>query len=259
MRTPNFFIIGAQKSGTTYLAKVLAAQDRVFMCDPKEPLFFSRPDIDRAQFDEYLAANFVEADDEIWVGEGSTTYLQWPHALENLRAFIPGTPKFIVCLRQPTEKAISFYIHNWRRGRYAPGTRIADTFRLPIGLSPMKTSLYAPSLAIWLAAYPREAFCFLKFDELKEDPAAFVRTASEFLGIPEPETVLRKMVNAGFGLSWKGDVLVIDDPDAPTENRPEFTRAELEDMHALMQDDIARTEELTGLDLQNWRSFPSFI
>lgn len=258
MREPNFFIIGAQKSGTTYLAKCLADHPDVFFSNPKEPLFFSRPGIDGAKYEDYLRTYFSDTGDQSWIGEGSTTYLQWPHALENIKAYVSGIPKIIVCMRQPTEKAVSFYIHNWRRGRYAPGTRISDALDLEIALSPVKTSLYAPGLRKWLDAYPREAFCFLKFDQLREDPRGFVCAASDFLGIPEPEAVIRKQVNAGFGLVWKDDVLVIDDPNAPIEYRPEFTRSELERLHALLLDDIEQTEQLTGLDLGNWRSFPSF-
>lgn len=258
MRTPNLFIIGAQKSGTTYLANVLARHPDVFFCSPKEPLFFSKPEIDQSRYERYLETNFADAREEKWVGEGSTTYLQWPRALKNLKSFIPGTPKIIVCMRQPTEKAVSFYIHNWRRGRYARDIRIGDTAAMPVSLSSTKTSCYASSLTRWLDAYPREAFCFLKFDQLRDDPAGFVRKATAFLEIPERETVLRKTVNAGFSLTWRGDSLVIDDPDAPPEGRPEFTRTELEDIHALMQEDIAETERLTGLDLDEWRKFPAF-
>lgn len=259
MRAPNFFIIGAQKSGTTYLAKVLADHPDVFFCDPKEPLFFSKPGVTEDSYRDYLDTHFGAAGDQKWVGEGSTTYLQWPNALTALKAHVPGTPKFIVCLRHPLDKAISFFIHNWRRDRYPTGARIGETLSLPLALSPRLTSTYGDSLARWLDAYPREAFCFLKFDQLQEDPAAFARGATDFLEIPAPKTVLRKQVNAGFKLTWQGDTLVIDDPNAPQDNRPEFTRAELQDVHALMMDDIAQTERLTGLDLTGWRAFPEFV
>jgi hypothetical protein len=175
-----------------------------------------------------------------------------------MKAFIQGDPRFIVCLRNPTEKAVSFFIHNWRRGRYREGVRIGDTLSLPLTLSPLATSFYGGSIARWLGAYPRESFCFMKFDLLQQDPAAFVGTAAGFLGIAPPQTVERGQVNAGFRLAWKGDTLVIDDPGAPAENRPEFSRQELMDLHARMQADIDQTERLTGLDLSAWRAFPSF-
>jgi hypothetical protein len=52
MRAPNFFILGAQKSGTTYLAKVLAEHPDVFFSDPKEPMLFSRSQVDRTHFED---------------------------------------------------------------------------------------------------------------------------------------------------------------------------------------------------------------
>ena len=40
---PNLFIIGAMKSGTTYLRKLLAAHPAIFMCEPDEPSYFVEP------------------------------------------------------------------------------------------------------------------------------------------------------------------------------------------------------------------------
>src|SRR5690606_7778793 len=45
MTLPNFVVIGAMKSATTTLAMQLAAQEGVFVSDPKEPNFFSNDEI----------------------------------------------------------------------------------------------------------------------------------------------------------------------------------------------------------------------
>ena len=41
---PNFFIIGAMKSGTSSLHSYLETHPSVFMCHPKEPCYFVDPD-----------------------------------------------------------------------------------------------------------------------------------------------------------------------------------------------------------------------
>ena len=39
-RKPDFFIVGAAKSGTTSLYAYLQEHPEVYMCEPKEPWFF---------------------------------------------------------------------------------------------------------------------------------------------------------------------------------------------------------------------------
>ena len=39
-RKPNLFVIGAMKSGSTYLNKLLGAHPAIFMCSPEEPSYF---------------------------------------------------------------------------------------------------------------------------------------------------------------------------------------------------------------------------
>jgi hypothetical protein len=40
VKRPDFFIVGAIKSGTTALYEDLRAHPQVFMCVPKEPMYF---------------------------------------------------------------------------------------------------------------------------------------------------------------------------------------------------------------------------
>jgi sulfotransferase family protein len=42
-RKPNLFVIGAMKSGTNYLRKLLNAHPAIFMCEPGEPNHFVEP------------------------------------------------------------------------------------------------------------------------------------------------------------------------------------------------------------------------
>ncbi len=52
---PNFFVIGAAKAGTTSLCELLGAHPDVFMCDPKEPGFFSLPTKYKLGYDWYAS------------------------------------------------------------------------------------------------------------------------------------------------------------------------------------------------------------
>ncbi len=259
MRDPNLFILGAQKAGTTYLAQALAGHRDVFFTDPKEPMFFSRRGTRTpADYEDYLERHFAGSEGTRWRAEGSTTYLQWIEARDRLRALVPGHPRFIVCLRQPTAKAISFFVHNWRRDRYAAGTRLSDTLDADVTLSPLRTSLYAEAIARWQDAYPRDDFLYLRFDDLAADPASFVRKATDFLGISPCGTVPTEQVNVGLPLVWEGGSLTVRALRGEDRTRPRFDPDEIGALQRRFVPDIRRTEALTGLDLSDWYATPDF-
>lgn len=100
---PNFFIVGAPKSGTSALFKHLGRHPQVFAPRLKEPMFFGS-DLEflncrRPTLDEYLA-HFADARDVERVGEASTTYLYSRLAPTEIREFNPDA-RIIVMLRDP--------------------------------------------------------------------------------------------------------------------------------------------------------------
>ena len=130
---PNFFVIGAPRSGTTSVYEYLHAHPDVFMSTTKEPDFFAHPALDEvhpvsgastsgslrddAQASEQLAAElpiyeglFSGASDESRVGEASAVYLGHPTAAWHLREYVPDA-KLIVILRDPAERAHSHVVH----------------------------------------------------------------------------------------------------------------------------------------------------
>jgi hypothetical protein len=132
---PNFFVIGAPRSGTTSLYEYLAAHPDVFMSTVKEPDFFIRPSLTlvhplggsaRADLDEDAARSeelakelqeyrslFAGAKGQARLGEASAIYLGNPVAPWHLRAYVPDA-KLIAVLRNPTERAFSHLVHGKR-------------------------------------------------------------------------------------------------------------------------------------------------
>lgn len=258
MKTPNFFILGAQKAGTTYLAQVLADHPDIFFTIPKETMFFSRKrERSESDYEAYCEEFFGDASDHLWRGEGSTTYLQWPGALERIRRFVRGRPRFIVSLRHPTAKAISFYIHNWRRDRYPPDWSLAQILDQGVELSPRETSFYGDAIARWLNAFPREDFLFLKFDDLTRSPRDFVRQATDHLGLDPAAEVPDTAMNVGLPLVWDADALTVAQEAPGGRAAPRLALADLEAMHQQFLPDLKRTEALTGLDLSDWYAMPN--
>ena len=113
MSTPNFFIIGAPKSGTTALAHYLSEHPQVFFAKPKE-LFYWSSDHPKAKerhnvfsIEDYLQY-FRNSDGHVAIGEGSTNYLQSHTAIKNILEFNPKS-KFIVLLRDPVDVAYGMH------------------------------------------------------------------------------------------------------------------------------------------------------
>lgn len=117
MNKPNFFIVGAPKCGTTSLAAWLGEHPEVFMCDPKEPHYFSmdrpdRPPCSAAQYQRF----FEGAEESIpVVAEASTSYISSKVAIRKILTYNPDA-RFAVCLREPAKMAISMHNQRLRTG-----------------------------------------------------------------------------------------------------------------------------------------------
>lgn len=119
---PTFLVIGAEKSGTTWLFDVLARHPDIYLPDTKELSFFNHHETNLKTSDyfanlglpwyEAFYANFRE---EIAAGDVSPMYLCDDMAPERIAATIPSA-RLIVILRDPVERAISHYwmAHNKR-------------------------------------------------------------------------------------------------------------------------------------------------
>lgn len=116
MRKPNFFIIGAPKCGTTSLAFWLSQHPNIFITNPKEPRYFS-PDIVPVQLTERSYLNLFNnaSYEHKAVGEASVTYFRSKLAISSILQKFPDS-KFIVCIRNPIEMAISLHSQRYYAG-----------------------------------------------------------------------------------------------------------------------------------------------
>jgi hypothetical protein len=132
---PNFFVIGAPRSGTTSTYEYLNAHPDVFMSPVKEPDFFSRASLDVAHSPGGTLAASLEVDAQAHAalkedlagyldlfggaqgekrrGEASAVYLGHPTAAWHIRGYVPDA-KLIAILRDPAERAHSHYVHGKR-------------------------------------------------------------------------------------------------------------------------------------------------
>ncbi len=110
MKHPNFFVVGAPKTGSTALSEYLRAHPRIFMCPLKEPDFFTRHTHPRYQkvksIEEYLSLFASAGDEHLAVGEASVSYLNSETALRGLQQFAPDA-RLIAMVRNPIDLAYS--------------------------------------------------------------------------------------------------------------------------------------------------------
>ncbi len=108
MLSPNLFIIGMPKCGTTALAAYLQRHPDVLMSVPKEPHYFDAY-YDNFGVDEYVSKYYRHFKGEKIIGEATPVYLRAPWALERLAEHFPKA-KHIALLRNPVDRA---YSHWW--------------------------------------------------------------------------------------------------------------------------------------------------
>jgi len=118
MLKPNFFLIGAPRSGTTALCKYLQEHPNIYFCNPKEPGYFAHDlNLRLIEKEEDYLALFDKADPRKHraVGEGSTIYLYSEVAVRRISEFQPDA-KYIVMLRNPIELVQSLHAHHVASG-----------------------------------------------------------------------------------------------------------------------------------------------
>lgn len=181
---PNFLIIGAMKCGTSTLHTQLALQPNVYMSALKEPNFFSDDPV-WAQGLDWYKNNFAASGDAQFVGESSTHYTKlptYPHTIQRLQSTLSSDTKFIYVLRDPIERLISQYIHEWTMGH------ISVPLDRAIEMHPelVEYSCYAKQIDPFLKAFGVDKVFITSFEYLKHDPQAFLNEIGDFLGTKIP-------------------------------------------------------------------------
>jgi hypothetical protein len=185
----DFIVIGASKSGTTWLAEMLRQHPQVFIPKQKELNYFNQkmgefPDLDNVNNTRPVAwyhKFFKEAKPGQLIGDASPGY-QWDaKAAENIHRYNPEI-KLIAILRNPAERAYSQYTYQLFRGGITGGSFEQALARRP---DILRAGLYYQNLQRYYALFPPENILVLLFDDLRADSRAFLRRVEQFLGVAE--------------------------------------------------------------------------
>ena len=282
-RLPNFFILGAGRSGTTTLYFVLREHPEIFLPTPKEPTFFSEPfqvirnPIRYAKlFDDVGAATAI--------GDASHAYLTHPDAAATLQAFFPEA-RFVLVFRNPADRALAMYSYMLENGyehhRTFERALAAEDHRFTSArfarrcphsfwnFMYFRSGLFGEQVARYLDRFPRDRFHFTTLYDLHRDPAGQISAVEEFLGVtPMPigelprygsskgvrsiplqlveRTIVRRLARRNVpGMPAARTWIDRWNRGNPTRMLPE-TKARLLERFA---PDLARLHELTGIDV----------
>lgn len=205
MRFPDFFVIGAARSGSTALYDYLGQHPQIFTSDPKEPHYFAfageRPAFRGPGDDEMInrevvpdeaayRALFRNADGAGAVGEGSVSYLYHASAAAGLRRAVPDA-RLICILRNPADRAYSAFRY-LRSRMYEPVGDFEEALaredaRVDAGWHHMwhyrRMGRYAEQVRRYLRIFDREQIRIYRFEDFVRDPALVLRDCYEFLGV----------------------------------------------------------------------------
>ncbi len=177
-RRPDFIIIGATKSATTWLQRCLQQDPGIFMPRP-ELHFFSRH---HDKGEAWYESQFEAARPDQLVGEKSNSYFDEPPAETRLRAYVPSA-RLIVQLRNPIDRAYSDYCMMLRRGDVD-----RDIERYLGAGSPLKRRLldsgkYHEHMTRYLDCFPKEQLLVTLYDDMVNAPDTLLQRVGAHVGV----------------------------------------------------------------------------
>jgi hypothetical protein len=255
VRSPDFFLVGAPKCGTTALYAMLGAHPEIFVSPIKEPDFFAA-DIQAAilggratnDWARYLEL-FNSAAPGQKLGEGSVSYLASRLAAAAIHEWCPDA-RILMVLRDPADRLFSHYsaavAARSTRQTFPDWLRAAavreKTDAAPIG--PVVAGRYGANLQRYLAVFPASRIHIIWHEDYVTDARATVRSIFTFLGVAEnqqvPVSVRRNETRVlKWGLFPMRSVLRPSPADRGLAIQ-------------LYEDDIRVLAGLTGRDLSPW-------
>ncbi len=185
----DFVVIGAQKGGTTQLARGIGQHPDIWMPNGEVPVF--RDPVFSAAKMVALEGSLCEHSDKQMRGIKCPDYFARPEVPERLNG-LGRRPKLLLCLRDPVARAVSAYFWHVRWGLLPvedPGvglTKVLDgAYResSPSAADILDWGLYGRHLTTYLRYFSLNDIHILFNDELREHPSASFRSIFRFLGV----------------------------------------------------------------------------
>jgi len=198
MMLPNFLCIGAPKSGTTSLYDILKQHKDVFLPSFKEPHFFDSNESWNKGVSWYLSSYYAKASHQC-VGDFTPTYLSNNLAPARIQEVLGNKVKFVVILRNPTDRAYSHYLHTQRdqhenlsfiealeeEEQRLHNYRKENDHIGMIRFAYQEQGMYTKQLERYFKLFDRAQFYITTFDEFVSKQEKVIKEICLFLGLKE--------------------------------------------------------------------------
>lgn len=221
--TPDFYILGAAKCGTSALYDYLIQHPSIHTAITKEPRYFDKY-YDRGinwykvlfpfKFSKFLTKKILKK--EFVTGEATPRYLDHPHAPKRIKEITPNA-KFIILLRNPVNRIYSHYnmrvnsgketlslqdaikTENQRtEGEYKRMLEDENYYSLDYyHHSYLDLSIYVDKLKRWMDIFSNEQFLIIQSERFFSNPDQVFQEVLQFLNVPNFHLEEYSKVDAG--------------------------------------------------------------
>jgi hypothetical protein len=207
LKLPNFFLVGAAKAGTTSFHHYLKQHPAIYLPENKENFFFSG--IKKNTFtgagsdygqvvvenlEDYLKL-FQNINNEKAVGEVCVAYLYfYENTIANIKKYLNESPKIIIILRDPAERAFSNYRHHVRdkiedlsfeKAIRPEILRIRKENKSWWGFQYIDAGFYCNQVSAYFNAFDRKNVKICLYEDLEEDSIITMKDIYKFLEVDE--------------------------------------------------------------------------
>lgn len=279
VNVPNFLVIGAQKSGTTWLHANLKKHPEVLLPSGKKELeFFSyQSKLDSPSLSNYLS-HFNKISHLLLrprlpkaIGEATPSYFwsidpssSWANPPQGFNCDIPSSVanmlgqdiKLILCLRNPVLRAVSAYLHHVRFNRIDYTKQGILEVGHHFGIIDM--GFYYKHLSAWLETFKLDNFKVLIYErDIKKNKEKTLEDLCSFLDInpllfPASDSI-NEFHNKGITYRITSDGVFVKTDDASDEGSLAIRQEELEAISKIYRDDTSQLEKLLGSTIPEWK------
>lgn len=269
-----FFLLGVPKAASSWIYRCFKEHPEIYVPEKDSLRYF---DLKYHKGISWYKKHYEEAEKAQIKIDPSPTYFRSPVAPQRIANDFPNA-KFILCLRNPVDRAFSQFWHEKKNQRFDfDFSEVIDNFLLYSWY--VETGFYCTHLKKFLGFFDKNRFKILLYDELNSNPSLFISKIFEFLCVDSSfqPSILNKRVNvAGFeknikisfaenifrafknSFLFKGISLekkqkiksFLSNKNEYEKGIPSITKDEL---ISIYKSDIAELENLTGIELSQWK------
>jgi len=281
---PNFFIVGAPRSGTTSLYAYLNQIPGIYMSPVKEPEFFSPnrstnngliPIVNKS---DYLTL-FKNVKDELVIGEASTCYLEDPDSPKLIHNEVTDA-HIIILLRDPIERAYSHYLiqrrYNLEKKSFHESIKnILKKYDPLTSNHYLHAGLYSEQILRYINSFGEKNVKIIIFEDFVQNERNTVKDVLSFLGVnfePNFDSDVQHVFNLPKGkfaniVLHSKTIRKIASKIIPTDSRqllkeklllqtekPLMTEEDRKILRNFFDEDVKKLKNILGQDLP-WTNF----